>query len=454
MMIFLMIFANWDWEKIFQIAKIILNILPTFGVLIIAIGSALKLSKNIKVRKLGDAIVNFASNSLLVRNKMLYLIQQAEKFTNFSGEQKKNWVSANIKDFCISNNIKYDSDDEILSTIEKYIIFATKVNGRDKEQKKLANLKSNVKKVETLNIENNDTKETDTENTEIAIFGIGTQKIQDNIESEEQTLRIYEKKINNVAEARQYYCEAKAGDYDGYKFVNTNGTFWKLNDENNLEKINETENPNGVIFFKAVVEAPITVVENTVEEPKAVEIETEKVEVVEIPTEEIVIDVATVGNETESITIGISKEIFADFENSIIADEELKPIEETIPLVEEIKTTEIEIKVDETIEPIITEQPTFVADDEPKETVEETNEEIKEQIEVAEEEVEKLVSNQFDKIKKAVAEHNALIEKNDELEEENAELKIENADLKEEIKSLYEKIAEYDELILSLNVDL
>lgn len=88
-----------------------------------------KYSKNVKVK-------NNLENVLNIMNDLIPLICEAEKFTSYNGEEKKEYVVSRIIRNLSNNNIKID-EEKINEMIEKLVSFSKEVNY--KESKNVTN---------------------------------------------------------------------------------------------------------------------------------------------------------------------------------------------------------------------------------------------------------------------------------------------------------------------------
>lgn len=98
----------------------------------------LRKSSNKKAAKLADKVEESASRILAIKKLAENYMALAEQFLEFSGEDKKQWVTSHIKEECIQNGITYD-DDEISKSIEELINFSKKVNPSDNHRIEQAN---------------------------------------------------------------------------------------------------------------------------------------------------------------------------------------------------------------------------------------------------------------------------------------------------------------------------
>lgn len=87
-------------------------------------------------KKSNDAatrIESAANNILAIRGTVQNAIVLAEKFIDYTGEDKKQWVTTYTKEKCIEKGIKY-TDAEISNTIEDLISFSKHVNATDEKR--------------------------------------------------------------------------------------------------------------------------------------------------------------------------------------------------------------------------------------------------------------------------------------------------------------------------------
>lgn len=82
-----------------------------------------KYSKNVKVK-------NNLENVLNIMNDLIPLICEAEKFTSYNGEEKKEYVVSRIIRNLSNNNIKID-EEKINEMIEKLVSFSKEVNYKE-----------------------------------------------------------------------------------------------------------------------------------------------------------------------------------------------------------------------------------------------------------------------------------------------------------------------------------
>lgn len=113
-------------DKIVEI-KELLTIVITLAISFIVLLS--KLFKNVKLKRV-------AQNLIEVEKSVREYICQIEDFSNFTGEDKKEWVKTKVNQFCINKGIDFNEElvDEF---IEMFISFSKVVNKRDKEMNEL-----------------------------------------------------------------------------------------------------------------------------------------------------------------------------------------------------------------------------------------------------------------------------------------------------------------------------
>ena len=101
--------------------ELILSLAGTaIGLLITTLTFVVKFCKSVKARKVAEQTIEIA-------NAVLPYIEQAEKFINFSGEEKKEYVMTKANQYAIQNGIKFDSA-AVSKKIEEFIAFTKQVN--------------------------------------------------------------------------------------------------------------------------------------------------------------------------------------------------------------------------------------------------------------------------------------------------------------------------------------
>ena len=80
-----------------------------------------------------------AQTELSIGDELLALMEEAEKFTNYSGEEKKAYVITRVKEQLSSKKIRFDSN-KISEKIEELIQLSKGVNSRKKNVRELNEL--------------------------------------------------------------------------------------------------------------------------------------------------------------------------------------------------------------------------------------------------------------------------------------------------------------------------
>ena len=101
--------------------ELILSLAGTgVGLLITLLTFIVKYCRSSKARKMAEQAIEVA-------NAVLPYIEQAEKFVNFSGEEKKEYVMTKANQYAIQNNIKFDSA-AVSQKVEELITLTKQVN--------------------------------------------------------------------------------------------------------------------------------------------------------------------------------------------------------------------------------------------------------------------------------------------------------------------------------------
>ena len=120
------------FEQILTIASACVGLIITFT------GFLIPLVKNIK-----------AKNKLIALNKLSSEVQkwivEAEKFTNFSGEEKKTYVLTKANRYALQNKIDYD-ETAVSEAIEEEIALSKSVNVESSDKSTLAERNFEIKK--------------------------------------------------------------------------------------------------------------------------------------------------------------------------------------------------------------------------------------------------------------------------------------------------------------------
>ena len=93
---------------------------PTLGLLCTTIVFLKKFVKNKKLKKVLEKAEKLTK-------EIIPCIMQAEKFINYTGEEKKNFVMTKLNQFAISNNIKFN-EEETSSKVEELVALTKEVN--------------------------------------------------------------------------------------------------------------------------------------------------------------------------------------------------------------------------------------------------------------------------------------------------------------------------------------
>lgn len=81
----------------------------------------------------GYVTKNKLKNSYILLDAVGPLMEVAETFTNYSGEEKKEYVITKVNQFAIENNIKFDLK-TVTEKIEELIALSKNVNSDKKEE--------------------------------------------------------------------------------------------------------------------------------------------------------------------------------------------------------------------------------------------------------------------------------------------------------------------------------
>lgn len=81
-------------------------------------------------KSIGNAKAKKKANELLeLCNVLLPYIEKAEKFVNYTGEEKKEYVMTQVNRYALENGIKFDYN-VVSSKIEEYIELSKEVNAK------------------------------------------------------------------------------------------------------------------------------------------------------------------------------------------------------------------------------------------------------------------------------------------------------------------------------------
>lgn len=90
------------------------------GLLITTLTFVVKFCKSVKARKVAEQTIEIA-------NAVLPYIEQAEKFINFSGEEKKEYVMTKANQYAIAKGIEFDAE-AVSNKVEELIFLTKQVN--------------------------------------------------------------------------------------------------------------------------------------------------------------------------------------------------------------------------------------------------------------------------------------------------------------------------------------
>lgn len=107
--------------------QVILSLVATaLGLLISTLTFLTKFLKNAKAKKLAENIIK-------IGNAVLPIIEKAETFLNYTGEEKKNYVMTEAAKYAISQGIRFD-DELVSDKIEELVELTKAVNKRLKDE--------------------------------------------------------------------------------------------------------------------------------------------------------------------------------------------------------------------------------------------------------------------------------------------------------------------------------
>ena len=105
-------------------AEVVLSLAGTaLSLLITCIIFIVRLVKSIKDKKR-------IQNCSFLDDAVAPLMEIAESFSNYSGEEKKQFVLTKVNQFAIENGLKYDAD-AITAKVEKLIDLSKKINAKN-----------------------------------------------------------------------------------------------------------------------------------------------------------------------------------------------------------------------------------------------------------------------------------------------------------------------------------
>ena len=107
------------------------------GILITFLSFIIPFLKNSKAKKIIE-------NAVKIAESVQPYIVEAEKFVNYTGEEKKAFVMTKANQYAIENNLKFNTN-EVSKQIETLVSLTKNVNAREKD--KHGELNINVKEI-------------------------------------------------------------------------------------------------------------------------------------------------------------------------------------------------------------------------------------------------------------------------------------------------------------------
>ncbi len=86
----------------------------------------IKFIKNKNAKKILNGVLS-------VTEQLQPLIVQAEKFTHYSGEEKKQYVLTRVRQFAMENNLRFD-ETAVSEEIDEIVATTKRVNAREKDK--------------------------------------------------------------------------------------------------------------------------------------------------------------------------------------------------------------------------------------------------------------------------------------------------------------------------------
>ncbi|MDE7100372.1 MAG: hypothetical protein K2O05_00785, partial [Anaeroplasmataceae bacterium] len=107
--------------------EMLLSLMATgIGFMISLFTLIIKLSKNKKVRKTAEEMLSFTE-------KLSTFVEEAEKFSHYTGAEKKNFVLTKLNQFSIDNHMNFD-EEWVSSKIDEVISLTNKVNASENKK--------------------------------------------------------------------------------------------------------------------------------------------------------------------------------------------------------------------------------------------------------------------------------------------------------------------------------
>lgn len=112
-----------NFELIVSLASAVLGLLVTTATFLA------KFVKNAKLKKIAEQTIEIC-------NIILPYVEQAETFTNYSGEEKKEFVMTKANQYALEHGIKFDKE-LVSNEVEELVKLSKNVNSREKVEKKV-----------------------------------------------------------------------------------------------------------------------------------------------------------------------------------------------------------------------------------------------------------------------------------------------------------------------------
>ena len=107
--------------------EMLLSLMATgIGFMISLFTLIIKLSKNKKVRKTAEEMLSFTE-------QLSKFVEEAEKFSHYTGVEKKNFVLTKLNRFSIDNHMKFD-EEWVSSKVDEVISLTKKVNASENKK--------------------------------------------------------------------------------------------------------------------------------------------------------------------------------------------------------------------------------------------------------------------------------------------------------------------------------
>ena len=119
--------------------EVILSLAGTIiGLLITVLTFIYKSIKNVKARKVAEQVIK-------IGNTVLPYIREAEKFTAYSGEEKKAYVMTKANQFALDNKMPFN-EEQVSEKVEELVALTKQVNIKSSAKEK-AEIAKEIKEV-------------------------------------------------------------------------------------------------------------------------------------------------------------------------------------------------------------------------------------------------------------------------------------------------------------------